>query len=35
MKMMTRGDKLALILVTVGWLIAGALVTWAIYSIVF
>jgi hypothetical protein len=35
MKMMTRGDKLALIVVTVGWLIAGALVTWAIYRVFF
>jgi hypothetical protein len=35
MKMMTRGDKLALIAVTVGWLIVGALVTWVIYTIFF
>ena len=33
MKMMTRGDKLALIGVTVGWLTVGAAVTWVIYSV--
>jgi ABC-type cobalamin transport system permease subunit len=32
MRKMTRGDKLALVGVTVGWLIVGALITWAIYS---
>jgi hypothetical protein len=29
MKMMTRGDKLAL----VGWLIAGAVFTWVVYTV--
>jgi ABC-type cobalamin transport system permease subunit len=29
---MTRGDKLALVGVTVGWLLAGGLMTWAIYA---
>jgi hypothetical protein len=33
MKMMTRGDKLALIGVTVGWLSVGAVVTWVIYTV--
>lgn len=33
MKMMTRGDKLALIVVTVGWLIAGAVFTWMVYTV--
>jgi ABC-type cobalamin transport system permease subunit len=29
---MTRGDKLALVGVTIGWLLAGGLMTWAIYA---
>ena len=29
---LTKGDKLALVGATVGWLIAGALMTWAIYA---
>jgi len=33
MKMMTRGDKLALTGVTVGWLTVGAVITCAIYSL--
>jgi hypothetical protein len=33
MSMITRRDKLALVGVTVGWLIAGAGITWLIYSV--
>jgi len=33
MRMMTRRDKLALVGVTVGWLIAGAGISWGIYSV--
>jgi ABC-type cobalamin transport system permease subunit len=29
---LTKGDKLALVGVTVGWLLAGGLMTWAIYA---
>jgi hypothetical protein len=32
---MTRGDKLGLIAVTVGWLIVGALVTVLIYNLMY
>jgi hypothetical protein len=31
--MMARGDKLALIGVTVGWLIIGGMISWVIYTV--
>jgi hypothetical protein len=30
---LTTGDKLALVGITIGWLILGALVTWVIYAL--
>jgi len=33
MKMMTGGDKLALIAVTVSWLLLGAVFTWVVYTV--